>query len=239
MPFPALVGRRIFADHGRAASAWPDRVLPQPAFIELTHAHERMPKLIHHPLPTGIPATLANLLLILITLLLPVQLQAAGSEEIWLQVDTQALELKVMRGRTVVRTFKDIAIGRFGATSDKRRLDGKTQLGEFHINFIKQDSHFHRFFGFDYPRLDHAERALRQGDLSAADYLAIRQAIRFHRSPPQNTALGGHLGIHGIGAGDVKVHHEYNWTNGCIALTNEQIDELTAWLHLGTRVVIY
>lgn len=211
----------------------------------LTDAHythrtdTRMPKFIRQQLPTTTAATLGSLLLMLLTLLLPVQASCGDNEEIWLQVDTQALELKVMRGRSVLRVFKDIAIGRFGTTSDKRRLDGKTQLGEFRINFIKQDSHFHRFFGFDYPRLDHAERALRQGDLSATDYLAIRQAIRFHRAPPQNTALGGHLGIHGIGAGDLKVHREYNWTNGCIALTNGQIDELTAWLHLGTRVVIY
>lgn len=198
-----------------------------------------MSKPIRKSLPTGTSATLGSLLLILFALFLPSRAYCGDNAEIWLQIDTQALELKVMRGRNIVRVFKDIAIGRFGTTADKRRLDGKTQLGEFHINLIKQDSHFHRFFGFDYPRLDHADRALKQGDLSAADYLAIRQAIHYHRAPPQNTALGGHLGIHGIGAGDLKVHREYNWTNGCVALTNEQIDELTDWLQIGTRVVIY
>lgn len=159
--------------------------------------------------------------------------------EIWLKVDTDKQVLMVMRGNDVIRTYEDIAIGRGGPTLDKRRLDGKTPLGEFHISRINNDSHFHRFFGFDYPRLDHAERALKKGYLDADDYRAIRQAIRAGRVPPQNTVLGGHLGIHGIGAGDLEVHRDFNWTNGCIAVTNREIDELAQWLDLGVRVVVY
>lgn len=160
-------------------------------------------------------------------------------EEVWLQVDTQALVLRVMRGQQPIKTYEDIAIGRFGTTADKRHLDGKTQLGEFHISRIKSTSPYRRFFGFDYPRLDQAERALERGDLPLDQFKAIHSAVRAHRTPPQNTALGGHLGIHGIGAGDPKVHASYNWTKGCIALTNAQIDELAQWVHLGVRVVVY
>lgn len=196
-----------------------------------------MPTLCHYLPSSG--AACRYLLTLLLALLLPSQALSANEGEVWLQVDTQASEVRLMRGRSVLRVYEDIAIGRFGTTSDKRHLDGKTQLGEFRINRIKNDSSFHRFFGIDYPRLDHAERALEQGNLSAADFQAIRQAIRARRAPPQNTTLGGHLGIHGIGAGDPKVHSEYNWTQGCIALTNAQIDELTPWLKLGTRVVVY
>jgi len=29
-----------------------------------------------------------------------------------------------------------------------------------------------------------------------------------------------------------------NWTQGCVALTNQQIDELAKWVEVGTRVVI-
>ena len=162
-------------------------------------------------------------------------------EDIWLQIDTQALTLRVMRGQQTIRTYEDIAIGRFGTTADKRHLDGKTQLGEFRISLIKDPSSsaYRRFFGFDYPQLDQAERALKKGDLSLNEFKAIHSAVRAHLTPPQNTVLGGHLGIHGIGAGDPKVHASYNWTKGCIALTNAQIDELAQWAHLGVRVVIY
>jgi hypothetical protein len=164
---------------------------------------------------------------------------ASEAGEIWLQIDTGALELKVMRGDQVVQVFEDIAIGRSGTTKDKRRMDGKTPLGEFRISLVKNNSGFYRFFGFDYPRLDQADRALQRGDLPVDQYVAIRQAVRGRRTPPQNTALGGHLGIHGIGSGDPQVHEDYNWTNGCVALTNAQIDALTRWVRLGTRVVIY
>ncbi|MFN2308115.1 MAG: L,D-transpeptidase family protein [Gammaproteobacteria bacterium] len=182
-----------------------------------------------------IPLLLAGLAL----LLSPAAAHSREAEEIWLLVDTQALELRVMRGLREVRVYRDIAIGRAGATQDKRRLDGTTPLGEYRISVIKNDSKFHRFFGIDYPHLPHAERALQRGELAVEDYLIIRNAVRAGRPAPQNTPLGGHLGIHGIGAGEPEVHSDFNWTNGCIALTNEQVEELAHWIRPGTRVVIY
>ena len=178
---------------------------------------------------------------VLLALALSSPAQALGNEadEIWLEVDTGAAELRVMRGTEVLEVYQDIAIGRAVTTRDKRRLDRRTPLGEFRIRLVKNDSDFHRFFGFDYPRLDQADRALQQGDLPVAEYMAIRNAVRGQRTPPQNTALGGHLGIHGIGAGDPEIHEDYNWTNGCVALTNAQIDALTRWVRIGTRVVVH
>ena len=178
---------------------------------------------------------------VLLALALSSPAQALGNEadEIWLEVDTGAAELRVMRGAELLEVYPDIAIGRAGTTRDKRRLDRRTPLGEFRIRLVKNDSDFHRFFGFDYPRLDQADRALQQGDLPVAEYVAIRNAVRGRRTPPQNTALGGHLGIHGIGAGDPEIHEDYNWTNGCVALTNAQIDALTRWVRIGTRVVVH
>lgn len=193
------------------------------------------------PLPPGWIGLILSGFLVFSILLTPRPSWGDGGdeEEVWLQIDTQALILRVMRGQQPVKTYEDIAIGRFGTTENKRRLDGKTQLGEFHISLIKNTSTYHRFFGFDYPRLDQAERALERGDLPLDEFKAIHNAVRAHRVPPQNTALGGHLGIHGIGAGDPKIHESYNWTKGCIALTNSQIDELAQWVRLGVRVVIY
>ncbi len=193
------------------------------------------------PLYSGWARTILFILILLSAVLSPRLAWSDGGEEeeVWLQVDTQALVLRVMRGQQPIKTYEDIAIGRFGTTADKRHLDGKTPLGEFHISLIKNTSPYRRFFGFDYPRLDQAERALERGDLPLDEFKAINSAVRAHRVPPQNTALGGHLGIHGIGAGDPKVHESYNWTKGCIALTNTQIDELAQWVHLGVRVVVY
>ena len=56
--------------------------------------------------------------------------------------------------------------------------------------------------------------------------------------PPQVTPLGGYLGIHGVGEGDPGIHADFNWTHGCIALTNQQIDDLAGWIRIGMRVVV-
>jgi len=34
------------------------------------------------------------------------------------------------------------------------------------------------------------------------------------------------------------VHQQYNWTNGCVALTNAQLDQLLQWAQTGTSVEI-
>jgi murein L,D-transpeptidase YafK len=167
----------------------------------------------------------------------PVNATAQGGET-WLLVDTAQKTLTVMQGERVRRSYNNISIGRGGTTPDKRRDDDKTPLGEFRIARIDPDSHFHRFFGFDYPSLEQAERALESGDIDGQQYLRIRQALRSAKMPPQQTALGGFLGIHGVGKGDPRIHEQFNWTSGCIALTNAQIDDLAAWVRLGMRVVI-
>jgi lipoprotein-anchoring transpeptidase ErfK/SrfK len=41
-----------------------------------------------------------------------------------------------------------------------------------------------------------------------------------------------------VGEGSVAVHEQYNWTNGCVALTNDQIDRLARWVKIGTPVEI-
>jgi lipoprotein-anchoring transpeptidase ErfK/SrfK len=67
---------------------------------------------------------------------------------------------------------------------------------------------------------------------------SILKALQQHRTPPQNTPLGGRLGIHGIGRANPAIHKAINWTDGCVALTNQQIRQLSPWVQVGTRVVI-
>jgi murein L,D-transpeptidase YafK len=159
-------------------------------------------------------------------------------DSIRIVIDTKALTLQVLQGDRKILTFSDIAIGRYGVSLDRRRGDSKTPLGHFIIAWITDNTSFHRFFGFNYPSKEYAERAFKAGHLDKKTRGKIRQALATGRLPPQNTILGGNLGIHGIGKGDINVHKQYNWTNGCVALTNDQIDRLTAWLRVGTPVEI-
>lgn len=78
----------------------------------------------------------------------------------------------------------------------------------------------------------------RRKKISYETWYQILDAKILGKTPPQNTQLGGHIGIHGIGQGNPAIHNNYNWTNGCIALTNKQIDQLSQWVKTGTVVNI-
>ena len=171
-------------------------------------------------------------------LVMPADSSAIRDSDIWILVDTREKVLSVLEGNSVRRTYKEISIGRAGATLNKISGDNKTPLGDFRLVRIEPSTTFHRFLGIDYPTAAHAERGLRAATISREQYTAILQAIKAKTIPPQETPLGGYIGIHGVGAGDPSVHQKFNWTQGCIALTNEQIDDLSKWVYLGMRVVI-
>ena len=157
----------------------------------------------------------------------------------WIMVDTARQTLTVMEGERIKKVFPNISVGRNGPADRRTAGDGRTPLGMFHIAWINTNSRFHLFFGLDYPNHEHAELAFRQKLIDFDTYYAIRHALFRGDVPPQNTMLGGYIGIHGIGGGDRRVHDAANWTEGCIALTNEQIDQLAHWITLGTKVVIF
>jgi murein L,D-transpeptidase YafK len=155
-----------------------------------------------------------------------------------LLVDTRAQTLDVMRGDRSVLNVANIAIGRFGATAEKRRGDNMTPLGQFKVSAIRESAAFHRFIALGYPDVAAAQQAFRNGLIEAAVRDRIVDAHRHGRRPPQDTPLGGHIGIHGLGGADPAIHELLNWTRGCVALTNQQVDELMPWIRVGMRVEI-
>lgn len=163
----------------------------------------------------------------------------AHANEIWIDVDTSEHTLTVMQGDQVKRIFENIALGRFGTTWYKRTKDDKTPLGKFRIGWINEQSRYYRFFGLDYPDRETARRALQENIITKETWQSILTATNQEKTPPQDTILGGHIGIHGIGRGDPEIHDQFHWTNGCIALTNEQIDQLSKWLKPGVMVKIH
>ena len=160
------------------------------------------------------------------------------SGDIWLQIDTRDLTLTVMQGDSILRTYDNIAIGSNGPTWNKQVNDEKTPLGNFTINGIRPSERFALFLAIDYPTMEHAQRALEDGRLNQAEFQAIRDAWNNKLPPPQDTRLGGQLGIHGLGLGSVDIHNSFNWTDGCIALTNAQVEELAGLVRIGTRVSV-
>jgi murein L,D-transpeptidase YafK len=171
-------------------------------------------------------------------LTLPVSASYADADEPWLLVETENRVLKVMTGERVLESFNKIAIGSRGADWEKLRNDKKTPLGEYRIGWVNENSRYHRFFGLTYPNKDNAKRAYLAGALSESAFRAILRAEVAEDVPPQNTMLGGQIGIHGVGKANALIHGEFDWTSGCIAMTDEQIDRLTPWVKKGTPVVI-
>jgi hypothetical protein len=157
----------------------------------------------------------------------------------WLMIDTVSRTLAVVQGDKIKQVFHNVSVGRNGFSFDRHEGDGRTPLGVFHVAWVNPNSRFHLFFGLDYPNQSYAEEAFRRKLIDFNTYFAIRTALYRGEVPPQDTPLGGHIGIHGLGHGNRFIHETTNWTQGCVALTNEQLDKLAQWVTLGTKVVIY
>lgn len=158
--------------------------------------------------------------------------------ELWVLVDDQAATLSVYRGDTEIERFFPVSLGRGGAKRERLRGDNVTPLGEFRVNRFNHDSRWHIFIGIDYPTPKHARMALVSGVFTEQDYAAYHAYYQRHGHPPQNTVLGGAIGIHGIGHGSPDVHRRFHWTEGCVAVSNEQIERLAELVGIGTRIVI-
>ncbi len=161
-----------------------------------------------------------------------------ADSDVWLLVDTQKLSVEVKKGDKTVAVLENIAIGRNGAGEKNHRGDDVTPLGNYRIGWINERSAFRKFFGLTYPNVEHADNALKQGKIGLDTYESIARAHSAGQIPPQDTNLGGQIGIHGLGSANLSIHKSMNWTHGCIALTNDQIDQLSQWVEKGTLVTV-
>ncbi len=162
----------------------------------------------------------------------------SAASDIWLLVDTSARKIEVKKGEQTLETLSEIAIGRGGAGLKRHRGDNITPFGNYRIGWVGEKSSFRKFFGLTYPSVEDAEKALQKGIIDRFTYDRIVTAHQFHHIPPQNTPLGGQIGIHGLGRADARIHKTFDWTHGCIALTNTQIDHLSQLVDTGTVVKI-
>lgn len=141
----------------------------------------------------------------------------------------------------------DRAVARFPASfgidprSDKRKaFDCATPEGLYAVTYKNDRSRFHRTLGLSYPSPANAEKALADGAISLAGYTRIRDAARKSRSAPCNTGLGCGIAIHGGGVYRYfGVNRERDWTEGCVALDNKDMDWLFHFCRAGDPVLIF
>lgn len=132
-----------------------------------------------------------------------------------IMIEKSARTLTVYRAGEVLRTYK-IALG-FTPTGDKAEQgDGKTPEGRFKVNRRNPTSKFHLSLGLDYPHSEDIARAYKAG-----------------------VSPGGDIFIHGQPNGFERLRPiSYDWTAGCIALSNHEIEELWRVVRIGTTVEI-
>ena len=96
--------------------------------------------------------------------------------------------------------------------------DKKTPEGIYSINDKNPDSGYHKNLGISYPDKDDLDNARRLGKSAGGD-------IKIH-------GLRNRIGFIG------KFHRLFDWTLGCIAVTDKEIDELYRAVKIGTRIEI-
>jgi murein L,D-transpeptidase YafK len=139
-------------------------------------------------------------------------------------------QLELYAGGDLLRTYR-IGLG-FSPVADKEREgDGRTPEGDFYVFVKNPRSAYHLSLGISYPTIEDAERGLRDRLISKAQHDDIVDAISNKKAPPQKTPLGGLIYIHGNGS-------KSDWTLGCVALENADIQELFDAVEVGTPVKI-
>lgn len=138
--------------------------------------------------------------------------------------------LELYDGTKKIKTY-EIVLG-FDPKGDKEiEGEGRTPEGEFYVFTKNPESKFHLSLGISYPGIDDAGRGLKEKLISQEEYDEIALAIAERRMPLQKTKLGGEIYIHGGGT-------ESDWTDGCVALKNEEMTELFEAITVGAKVKI-
>jgi len=127
----------------------------------------------------------------------------------------------------------------FNPFDDKKRVgDGSTPEGEFYIAEKKAWSNYYKAILISYPSIEDAKRGVETKLINTAKYHQIVDAITNKETPDQYTRLGGLIEIHGEGSGKPGNNGGYNWTLGCIALSNNDIDKILPFVNKGDRITI-
>jgi murein L,D-transpeptidase YafK len=161
----------------------------------------------------------------------------AGSGSLTLPLDNPRIvvtkskrRLRLYSGDTVVKTYR-VGLGLSPVDDKIKAGDRRTPEGDFYICMKNPRSQFYLSLELSYPNQKHADRGLRDGLITRAQYNQITNALNRKGVPPQNTRLGGELFIHGRGS-------QSDWTWGCVALDDKDIRELFDAVPIGTPVTV-
>jgi murein L,D-transpeptidase YafK len=125
--------------------------------------------------------------------------------------------MTLLSGEKILKTYK-VALGTVPVGPKHIEGDHKTPEGSYIIDAKNPQSQFHLSLHISYP--------------SAADR---QRAAKLGARP------GGAIMIHGLARPFAylgPLHRQTDWTDGCIAVTNAEIEEIWKWVAVGTKVEI-
>ena len=127
-------------------------------------------------------------------------------------------QLVLMKGDRMLKTYR-VALGRYADGPKVYSGDGRTPEGSYVLDYRQTKSKFYRAIHISYPS---------PGDIRRASQLGV--------------SAGGSIMIHGLPTEwDAKTldHPNLDWTQGCIAVTNREMDEIWAMVKDGTPIEIW
>lgn len=132
-------------------------------------------------------------------------------------VRKNARTLELYQGTKLLRTYA-IALGRSPLGHKQQEGDGRTPEGRYVLDYRNPRSAYHKALHVSYP--------------SPADTAAAQS---------RGVSPGGLIMVHGVrnGLGFIgRLHRIFDWTDGCIAVTDAEIDELWRSVADGTPIEI-
>lgn len=134
-----------------------------------------------------------------------------------IQLNKTARTLTLLRGSDVIKTYQ-VSLGGAPVGHKSREGDRRTPEGRYLIDSRNSRSRYHLSLHISYPNADDRQNAQRR-----------------------SVSPGGDIMIHGLpnGLGWLdKLHLKHDWTDGCVAVTNREIDEIWAHVAIGTPIEI-
>ncbi len=120
--------------------------------------------------------------------------------------------------------------------------DFSTPVGTYQICSIDKTPKYYIKLKLNYPNINDITEALRKNLITQQEFDQLKFEFYYDDCPELETPLGNDVSIHGIGEYNFifrNLPFVYNWTDGSIALSNEDIYELSSVVSKGTKVVIH
>ncbi len=155
-----------------------------------------------------------------------------------LVVEKYSRTLYFYRDRVIVKAYP-VALGWNPEPPKKGMGDGATPEGFYFIISKRPSKKYKLFMGLNYPNLKDVNLAWWEGRLSYEEYLRCLE-IAQRKEPSPSCPLGFGIGIHGGGVFKERDQKPVkDWTYGCIALEDKDLQELYRLVKVGTPIIIY